>query len=81
MASAKKKHTPREGGQDVRWHAVVIIVSSQATYNQVIDRPCSCILALGTNATHKIRRTLSRPSQIANVVAQDYYGHESSYED
>ena len=42
------KNTPwrRKG---VRWHAVVIIVSSQATYNQVIDGPCSCILALGTN--------------------------------
>ena len=37
----------------MRWHAVVIIVSSQATYNQVIGLSCRCILAIGTDIPHK----------------------------
>jgi len=48
----QKKSTPR-GREDVQWHAVVIIVSSQATYNQVIDWLCSCILVLGTDTARK----------------------------
>ena len=74
MTGSKETHTQKEIRVREWRNTVEITVSSRATNNQVIDRPCSCISSFGTSATPKDGRCKHFPEfnrpDMCNIFAR-----------